>query len=394
MGAAGKTGKIAMKSPAQIRARLKRQWENRSCREARLLLDSGSWPLVVPIGRPAAKLITADLDALKRHVDAWKQVEDGVVVWERIRYRAADGAVNIPTGWMLRRPSEWIAACKDPVIKREFENLGALVEQTPPLFHPLLVRRRSLWRGKPLHEVVQAARLAMALEPGSAGGMPLRMLGLEGIDTKFFERHGSLIVSFLDVRFDNDVSEMGLEAFLGAAAEGEHWLLVIDLDGGLLPFEKQRVRTSELRECGLPGANLLIVENESCQSLLPKTYGTTAVLGAGFDLGWTDAEWLRTKRVAYWGDIDTWGLQYLAKVRQAVPSVEPILMSQDTFSEFAVRAVREPVIADSSPPTDLTDLEQILYQTLLAESCGRLEQEFLPDSLVRRAICDWAGNVY
>lgn len=41
------------------------------------------------------------------------------------------------------------------------------------------------------------------------------MLGLEGIDTKFFERHGSLIVSFLDVRFDNDVSEMGLEAFLG-----------------------------------------------------------------------------------------------------------------------------------------------------------------------------------
>jgi hypothetical protein len=243
-----------------------------------------------------------------------------------------------------------------------------------------------------LHEVAQAARLAMALEPGCAGGMPLRTLGLEGIDTKFFERHRSLVTSFLDVRFDNEASEMGLEAFLGAAAEGEFWLLVIDLDRGLLPFERQRVRTSELRECGLPGPNLLIVENESCQCLLPKVPGTTAVLGAGFDVGWTDAEWLTTKRVAYWGDIDTWGLQYLAKVRRAIPSVQPLLMSQETFSRFANRAVREPVIANRSPPAGLTDIEQALYRMLLAERCGRLEQEFLPDSLVRSEISNWAGT--
>ena len=41
--------------------------------------------------------------------------------------------------------------------------------------------------------------------------------------------------------FDVGVAALGNEttrAFLGAMAEGEHWLLVIDLDGSLLPFRK------------------------------------------------------------------------------------------------------------------------------------------------------------
>lgn len=93
------------------------------------------------------------------------------------------------------------------------------------------------------------------------------------------ERNGQLVTSLLDARFDGEVSRIGLEAFLGAFVEGDHWLLLMDLDGSLLPFKKMRVRSSELRETTIPGERLLIIENESCQHQLPTIPRTIAILG-------------------------------------------------------------------------------------------------------------------
>jgi hypothetical protein len=229
----------------------------------------------------------------------------------------------------------------------------------------------------------------MKLEPGSAVGRPLRAISIEGIDTKFFERNSGLITTLLDIRFEGEVRTIGLEAFLGALAEGENWLLVVDLDGALLPFRKQRVRSSELRETALPGKRILIVENEQCQHLLPSAPGTVAVLGAGFDLSWTEAEWLTKKKVAYWGDIDTWGLLYLAKARAKIPEIDALLMSEKVYRQFENAAVSEPVIADVVAPVGLTSSERLLYEELLSQRNGRLEQEFLSREEVANAVASW-----
>ena len=162
--------------------------------------------------------------------------------------------------------------------------------------------------------------------------------------------------------------DLGLEAFLGALVEGDHWLLLMDLDGSLLPFKKMRVRSSELRETTIPGERLLIIENESCQHQLPAIPRTIAVLGAGFDLSWTEADWLSTKQVAYWGDIDTWGLQLLARARKAIRRLDPLMMTCEIFERFADLAVAEPVVAGTEVPTDLSESEQRLYRQLLNET--------------------------
>jgi hypothetical protein len=381
-----------MRSPAELKAVLRRQWENRTLREARLLGAKNAWPFVATIGRLSPVLIRTDLDAVKRHVETWRRVKFGEVIWEAVRYRAMDTPVGIPTGWKIRKPSEWIDACGDDSMRREFETMATLVEQTDPIFHSSLVRRRSLWRGKPLAEVVQAARLAMALEPGFVAGKPLRTLSIEGIDTKFLERHGRLVSTLLDMRFDGEVSEIGLEAFLGASTQGDHWLLVMDLDGSLLPFRKQRVRGSELRETVLPGEKLLIVENESCQHQLPSIPNTIAVLGSGFDLTWASCLRPARKRIAYWGDIDTWGLQFLAKARQAVGDLDVLMMTTDVYRRFADSAVPEPVVASTEVPMALSQPERSLYELLLNETRGRLEQEFLPEAFIRETILNWANG--
>ncbi|MEI6527925.1 MAG: DUF3322 domain-containing protein, partial [Planctomycetota bacterium] len=304
-----------MKSPAELRSKLRRQWENAACRESRLLGFAGAWPVTLWIGKPSSRKIRDELDAVKRHLDAWRNIAVGQVLWEDVVSRHASQPVSVPVAWRLSKPSEWIEGISDARIRTEFRDMGQIVQESDAIFHSLLVRRRSLWVSKATQEVVQATKLALAIEPGCAKGRPLRTLSLEGIDTKFFERNGSLIEALLDARYDGEASRLGLETFLGAAQEAEHWLLVIDLDGGLLPFEKVRIKSSDLAKKPMPGRRLLIVENETSQHQLCPLEGTIAVLGSGFDLSWTQADWLTGKQVGYWGDIDTWGLQFLAKAR-------------------------------------------------------------------------------
>jgi hypothetical protein len=120
---------------------------------------------------------------------------------------------------------------------------------------------------------------------------------------------------------------------------------VRDLDGSLLPFRKQRVRSSELKDTSLPGKRVLIVENESCQHHLPDVPETVAVLGAGFDLGWVNGHWLQSKQIGYWGDIDTWGLQFLATARQSLAHIDALMMSPEIYEQNSEAAVPEPIIA-------------------------------------------------
>ncbi|TWU64543.1 Wadjet anti-phage system protein JetD domain-containing protein [Crateriforma conspicua] len=381
-----------MKSPDDLRCILRKQWEDANHRQRRLLGHQDVWPIVLSIGSPSPALLTSQLHVVKQHIQAWRDVGVGEVVWEDKRYRATGEKVRVPVRWKIDKPSVWIDACGDSAVRGEYQSLAKLIEHSDPMFHSLLIRRRALWRDKPIDEVITAGKLAMQLGPGDADGRPLRLLSLEGIDTKFFERNGGLIRSLLDVRFDSEPSRLGLETFLGAPDESDNWLLVVDLDGGLLPFDRQRVRASELCGCRLPGHHLIVVENETCSHLLPAAADTLAILGAGFDLGWLTNKSLTEKRVAYWGDIDTWGLSFLAKARSLLPDIQALMMTPDVFEQHHHCAVNEPVLADAKLPQELQPAETSLYERLLTEPRGRLEQEFLPTDIVHQAVRSWIDS--
>ena len=235
----------------------------------------------------------------------------------------------------------------------------------------------------------------MRLEPGCAAGIPLRALSHGGIDSKFFERNRSLLTHLLDLRFDGEPSKQGLETFLDAERDTDHWLLVTDLDGELLPFYQQRVRSTELSSRGLSAERLLVVENEKCVHLLPsKLPGTVAVLGTGNNLRWLEATWVSRVSVGYWGDIDTWGLTLLARARAFAPHLQALLMDQETFDRFSNgRAVVEPVKSSESPPESLLEVERRLFHHLLRSYRGRLEQEFLPRETANERILKWQLQV-
>jgi len=378
-----------MKSPSELRRRLARQWYQASVREARLL-TADPWPIELPIGKPSAQSFSRNPRAVQDHVQAWKAVRVGEVQWQPINYRAGAEPVSMPVTWRLYTPTDWVAAMDNPSIREEFSALEQLVAQADSRFHTLLIRQRSLWLKKPLDEVLSTLRLAQTLTPGCAQGRPLRLLAGHGVDTKFFERNGTLLTRLLDERFDGAASEQGLPTFLDALDDNDHWVLVAPLSEGLLPFKRMRVTTSELSQSGLPASRVLIVENEQCLHQLPELRDTAAVLGTGLDLQWLSATHWNEKTVGYWGDMDTWGLLMLARARTYHPGLTPLLMSLPLFERYAPdSAVPEPVTAQSIPPEGLTESETAFYYHLLSLGRGRLEQEYLPPEEVQRVLKHW-----
>ncbi len=168
-----------MYSPDELREKLARQWDNAKLRTERLL-PPGNWPLCLTIGKPSAKIFAEQPQRVLQHVQLWRQVAVGRVDWAEVSYRASDGPVSMPLRWILNGPSDWICAAAAQAVSREFRLLEGIIEQVDPIFHPLLVSHRSLWRHKSPQDIISAARLACRLEPGCAKGLPLRLLSGQG----------------------------------------------------------------------------------------------------------------------------------------------------------------------------------------------------------------------
>lgn len=378
-----------MYSPDELREKLARQWDNAKLRAERLL-PPGNWPLCLTIGKPSAKIFAEQPQRVLQHVQLWRQVAVGRVEWEEVSYRASDGPVSMPLRWIMNGPSDWINAAADATVSREFRLLEGIIEQVDPIFHPLLISHRSLWRNKGSQDIISAARLASRLEPGCAKGLPLRLLSGQGVDTKFIENNISLLTRLLDMRFSGEASEQGLTTFLDAFDESSHWVLVVPLSPGLLPFTKCRVTTAELAETTLPASRVLMIENEQCLHQLPELSDTIAVLGCGLDVQWLSSVVLDKKRVAYWGDMDSWGLLMLARARRCRPTLDVLLMNRELFEQYASQsAVPEPVKAQEAIPDGLLNEEGDFYRYLTCLPRGRLEQEFLPAGVVGEELVRW-----
>lgn len=366
-----------MKSPDELVQQLLRQWQNNTLRAQRLLTPE-PWPLRLAIGKPTATQVLQQSASVQQHIQSWRQVTVGQVIFEHKNYRRLAEAVELPSCWQINSPSEWMQACQNAAVRYEFAILSELISASDSCMHELIVRERNLWRHKPLNELLDTLKLAGKLSPGCAQGQPLRLLSGYGVDTKFVERHETLLRRLLDTRFADAASEQGLLNFLDALDEKDHWLLVRSLSEGLLPFQRLRITSAELAQTALPATRILLIENERCEHLLPPLRDCIAVLGAGFDLAWLAGQALEGKQLYYWGDLDTWGLAMLARARQLRPNLQALMMTQEVFTDYADFAVSEPQRAGDFDQSYLAADEQALLLDLQQRKKGRLEQEFIP----------------
>lgn len=141
---------------------------------------------------------------------------------------------------------------------------------------------------------------------------------------------------------------------------------------------------SKFQNIALPIHTVYIVENKMNMLTFPAQSNGIVVFGKGFGVDiMKNVEWLKTKKIYYWGDLDAHGFQILSEIRTHFEQVESFMMDRHTFDLFYE--------GDKGTETNiqkdlcLTSEESEMFK-YLKEYNLRLEQEKIPHEYARTKI--------
>ena len=383
--------------PADIRKIiLKREWNNKASLKARLL-NRKPFPIRIGLKPPAGRNAIADMQHFQTFTNEWRAYSaQENIQWELRTYRKLLEQ-KVPHFFVLENLQALIKFIGKEALQRSEQwtkNMTPLLKISEALY-PVLVKHLSRFESMAFSDAELLSDLVKQLSFKMGEGLYLRALPLTGVDTKFLENYRTLVADVLDVLHAGEVSEKGgLLKWLGCLENPKGWLTVRPLCenckvkmGG---FSVLQLHSDVLREQALPANNILVVENMQSGLGLPLLEDTVAIFGGGKNLSWMNASWLKSKRVAYWGDIDSWGLSILSDARKKLPSVNALMMDASTLAQHKNRMVVEPEPVDHLPEY-LTDQEAQLFLDLKAGNYpgSRLEQERLSADFICVQLKAW-----
>ena len=141
---------------------------------------------------------------------------------------------------------------------------------------------------------------------------------------------------------------------------------------------------SEFQHLSLPIQTVYIVENKINMLTFPIKRDSIVIWGHGFGVDiMKNVEWLKTKKIYYWGDLDAQGFQILSEIRTHFEQVESFMMDRYTFDLFyeGDKGTETNVEKDLC----LTSEENKIFDYLKKNNL-RLEQEKIPHDFVRTKI--------
>ncbi len=370
-----------MKTRRELLAQAERAWP-RLLRS--LVTGETFFPLTVRIGKTR---LAGDYAARKAELDAFNRDAAALsltVRWEETGHRRfqthelpASAAWECESGYLL-------ALGKTPAARAFREDVALL----PPELrawaaeHPLDVAdHHGAWPA--------LLRVVAWFRANPCCGLYLRQLPVEGVDTKFFERHRAILDALL-LQVQPEAVDPSTPRF--EARHGLRWeeplVRLRFLDPALqsargFPVADLAVPATTFRSLALGRVNAIVTENLRNFLALPPLPNAVAVMGSGDAATLlANTPWLAQSRILYWGDLDARGFAILARLRTAYPAVESVMMDSATLAAHRRWAVKiEPVPADAA---GLTSDERAAFDQLAAESL-RLEQERVPFAAVVEA---------
>lgn len=225
-------------------------------------------------------------------------------------------------------------------------------------------------------------------------GLYRRQLEIEGVDTKFIERHRALLAEMLERTLSPDAVAAGRRvSFDRRFGLREKPFLVrfriLDERLRIQGLSDLSVPIDDLARLELAVEEVVVTENEVNGLALPARPKTLVVFGQGYAvdrLG--EVRWLARRRLLYWGDIDTHGFAMLDRFRGVFPTAASLLMDRETLLAHQKLWVEERD-QHADELRRLEPAERVLYRELLAGTHGsrvRLEQERIGFGWVKVAL--------
>ena len=390
--------------PEQAIAQLyQKEWQNRVHCKARLKGER-AFPIEIALKPPkSGNLLLKQTALFEQFVTSWQNQPCCFKIEWRARQYRHFGEQQVPTKWIIPNWDNLVEVLGEKV-KYQFESwktkLAFLLETLPAqsaLFHVFIDHLEHIEEFS-LEDLSLFRDVVPQLKPQMGKGDYLRALPLVGVDTKFVEQHFRLLEDVLNVLYDGEVKAKGLLSWLNCKAKPKDWLLVKPLcpqtQQALGNVPLLRLSSETLWNYVLPAQHILIVENEQSCLALPVLRETIAVAGGGKNVTWLAANWLKDKKIGYWGDIDSDGFHILSLARERCPNLTALMMDEQTVLTFQGRMVDEPQSLNQIPP-NLTMQEQQLFQRLRQGDYGktRLEQERVNADYIEKCLLDWLESV-
>jgi len=391
--------------PGEVVERLReKEWCNRRALKARLKGER-SFPIVVSLRPPRGQEAVVGLARFHCFVEAWKAFPNqSCIDWEDRAFRHLS-VQSVPVRFVVRdigmlaellgEEERAVLANWETKISRILAEPFAQGEAVQQQLFGMLVDYLEVLGKFSESDLELLVQLIPQLSPGLGRACYLRALPVIHVDTKFIEQNFRFVESALDILYRGGVTDAGgLLAWLNCVENPKGWLFVRPLcersQAALGGLPILQVDTHTLLNFELPARNILVVENVQSGLALPALGNTIAVFGGGKNISWLSADWLRSKRVAYWGDLDSEGWSILSDVRSRCPSVEALMMDQVTVEMFSLRMVEEPDSV-AEVPNNLEGKEVDLFYKLRERYFGkpRLEQERLATDYITKRLRCW-----
>ncbi len=386
-------------TPADIKTELARHWASGRLLAARVGAEP-FYPLVLKFRKPDVRALSERFDEVRQWIRALESAGKAVqgfgfeIEWTDINHRQL-GRNRLPSGARIDTELDALRLIGKRQDAERFSRLAALTLDRFPDLADWLARypMRLLEHAEDWERIL--AILGWFRDHPRAG-LYLRQLDVAGVDTKFIETRRALLSDLLDrVQAPEAIDA----TFIGARSfEQRHGLAIKP------PLVRFRVLDPALRIGGLtdltvPAANfgrletraerVFITENEINGLAFPDTPGSLVVFGLGYDIGrLAPADWLASRQIFYWGDIDTHGFAILDRLRARFTQARSLLMDRATLMAHQSLWVREAEPLARALDR-LTPEEADLFEDLRHDRLGdhvRLEQERIAFGWVRRAL--------
>lgn len=382
----------AWTTPAELVTQVQRLWDRGEVLRAGIQGEA-LFPKPLRLRRPTARDLGERFDEVRRWIRA---LEEGsrdhgyVLEFDEVDHRQL-GTNQVPGRVLI--PTE-AAALRIIGKTRAAERFRTLREQTVALFPSLAawIAARPL---KVLEHEAHWGGFILVLQwfvrrPRS--GLYRRQLEIEGVDTKFIETHRQVLADLLELVLPAEDLEQGSSFDRRFGLREKPALVrfrILDESQHLHGLSDLSVPATELAKLELGVEDVIVTENEvNGLALLPRPR-TLVVFGQGYALEKLgEIPWLASRRLFYWGDIDTHGFAMLDRFRGHFPRAQSLLMDRSTFL-----AHRPMWVTEKTPSTEsltrLTEPENALHRELLRGTWGerlRLEQERIGFGWVREAL--------
>ena len=215
----------------------------------------------------------------------------------------------------------------------------------------------------------------------------VRELSIEGIDTKFIEKHKKildlLLCNILHVEPLNSISNYAFEKRYNLKYPlPQIRFRILDKRLFIYGLSDLSVTVEEFKGVNIKCKRVFIVENKITFLSFFDIKDSIVIFGGGYGLSsLKEIEWLKNIELYYWGDIDEDGFAILSQARGYFAHIKSLMMDAKTIEVFKSLKVEHNNMQKQRILSNLTKEESVIYKRLQNDYYGknfRLEQEKIP----------------